>query len=221
MSRGTARTLSRDPAAGRGSPPCPACRTPAPAAAREHDLARQRRGSSRAAAWSRSSSTVGADAQSRGCTTATTRSPHSGSGGRPPRRPRRPGGRASTRSTIAAGTLTPPLMTTSSARPSTSSRLPSGAQRPRSAWCRPPTSAGSEVRPQPVAREHDRSAELDPAVVAHDDLDAVERPAVVDAAPAGLGHPVRRDHPHTSGRRPAASAAGPGQRRRRGSRRTT
>ena len=70
---------------------------------------------------------------------------------------------------------------------------------------------GREVRPEPVAGEHDRPAELDPAVVAHDDLDTVERQTVVDAAAAGLGHAVRRDDAHSGGRRTLGERGGQGR----------
>ena len=95
----------------------------------------------------------------------------------------------------------------------------------------PPSKArGGQVRPQPVAAGDDRAAEPRSARRRRSDPHAVERHAVVDAAAAGLGHAVGRDHraprpparasssagaaaraadQHGVERRSAASAAGP------------
>ena len=95
------------------------------------------------------------------------------------------------RPTAAAGTFTPPLMITSSARPVTRSR-PSSSSRPRSSVRNQP-SRSTDAGPLGLAvvpvEEH-RPAQQHLAVVADPHLDAVERAAVVHAAAAGLAHPV-------------------------------
>ncbi len=184
--------------------PCPACPRPAPAADPSRTTSRgSAAGSSASAAKARSESTSGGAAQSVGCTTATTRSPHSrvrpadhGAGrdaGMPAEHPLH----------HAAGTLTPPVTTTSSARPT--HLEPPVRERAAEVLRHEPAvdqRLGREVRPQPVAGEHHRAAELDPAVVPQPHRHAVQRLAVVHAAAAGLRHPVRRHdgHPRVDGR---------------------
>ncbi len=97
------------------------------------------------------------------------------------------------RSTAPRGTFVPPETTTSSSRPRTSSR-PLASNRPTSGVCSQPPCSTSAVSSgwSTYPSNSTGPADQDPVVSPERDLDAVERSPVVDAAAAGLAHPVRR-----------------------------
>ena len=98
--------------------------------------------------------------------------------------------------TAGVGTLTPPLTTTSSSRPSTCSR-PSSSSRPASEVRNQPSTSASAVAagsPSYPSNSVGPPSRIRPSS-ADRDRDPVEGTAVVDAAAGGLGHAVGRHHP--------------------------
>ena len=149
-------------------------------------------------------------------TTATTRWPHSASG--TPKTSACSTWRCSRSRSATAGTgiFTPPLITTSSMRPTIWSR-PSSSKRPASEVRNQPSTTDSrgELRVVVVVAEERRTGDPDPAAVAEGDLDPVERPAVVDAPAGGLGGAVGGDDVDPGLLRPRGAARRRARRRRR------
>ena len=135
---------------------------------------------------------------------------------RAPRPPSTAGCSRSRAATAGAGTLTPPLTTMSSTRPSTCSR-PSSSSRPASEVRNQPSTSTSrgQLRVAVVPVEEHRARRSGSVRRRRwPDRDPVQRDPVVDAAARGLRRAVRRHHAHPGVGRARRGAPGRSGRRR-------
>ena len=141
---------------------------------------------------------------------------------RPPSAPDRSAQPRTSASTAARSTLSPPVITTSSRRPSTSSRPSRPAAASAVGQPAVDQAGGGQLRAAAGSRENSTAP---PIMIwppsASTTVHAVQRAPVVDAAAAGLAHPVASVTTAMPGRPGLAPAARPRSGRRRPARRRT